>query len=295
MTLISMSEIYYTTHLIDLKANSFMVFSGEKQIRDVIDQHSRQDADITMRAVLHKTIEEVDLEKALAFADLWTLKERLQGRKVIFTDLLGKNVGWIRMSFITISTGAAGMPEKVICTTQIIDEEKKREARLIQESNTDRLTGCLNRRAYEADLQRYREKTVEESFVFVSMDVNGLKTINDTLGHAAGDELLLGAVSCMQQVFGAYGSVYRIGGDEFAAIIFAEEEELKEIQEKFIAAVECWSGTMVQTLSVSAGYAAKREFAELTINEMIKKADEKMYEKKLQYYHVHGIERRRIL
>lgn len=51
----------------------------------------------------------------------------------------------------------------------------------------------------------------------IMMDVNGLKTVNDSCGHMAGDELIIGAAKCIQTSMGEYGKVYRVGGDEFYA------------------------------------------------------------------------------
>lgn len=91
------------------------------------------------------------------------------------------------------------------------------------------------------------------------MDVNGLKPVNDTLGHAAGDELLQGAAECMEQCFGNYGKVYRMGGDEFAAIIFVNTRRLKRVQQEFDDVVRGWSGQLVKSVSISCGYVSSDE------------------------------------
>ena len=51
---------------------------------------------------------------------------------------------------------------------------------------------------------------IPKDLVFVSIDVNGLKKVNDSMGHQAGDELLIGAAACMKKCFGRWGKVYRI-------------------------------------------------------------------------------------
>ena len=78
------------------------------------------------------------------------------------------------------------------------------------------------------------------------MDVNGLKTVNDNLGHAAGDELLVGAAKCIQQCFGNSGKVFRIGGDEFIAMIHTGSFELSDILCDFEEAQSKWHGETVQ-------------------------------------------------
>ena len=130
----------------------------------------------------------------------------MKGKKIISGEFVGKDFGWFRASFVTIRADINEKPVKAIFTIQSIENEKKKEEMLIETSNTDELTGCLNRRAYEKDIRGLRPST---EFVYVSMDVNGLKIVNDSLGHAAGDELLRGASYCIRKSFDDYGKVYR--------------------------------------------------------------------------------------
>ncbi len=284
MILTSMAGIYYSMHLIDFKSNTLTEYAARNQVKEVAEKNSAEEPAETIRQIMYATMSDEYLEQGLLFTEYSTLPERLKGRKVIFKDLLGKNVGWIRMSFIAISADSEGVPEKVICTTQIIDEEKRKEESLIRESITDQLTRCYNRRAYEKDLHNYPDIPEDEDFVFVSMDVNGLKTVNDTSGHAAGDELLCGAAECMKRCFAGRGKVYRMGGDEFVAIIYASPDKLDMIKADFDTAVNGWSGEIVKSLSVSCGYVEKREFPEYTVTEMERLADERMYAAKAEYY-----------
>lgn len=83
------------------------------------------------------------------------------------------------MSFIAVGFDEYGVLREAVCTIQIVDEYKRREQSLIYKSMTDELTGCYNRRAYEEDLLKCDNK----EYIYVSMDVNGLKTVNDTFGH----------------------------------------------------------------------------------------------------------------
>ena len=281
--LTSMAGIYYSMHLIDLRKMTITEYAARNQVKEVVEKNKNNDATTTIHEVMQATMTEQYLDQGLAFTELSTLAERLRGRKVIFKDLLGRNVGWIRLSFISISTDADGCPDKVICTTQVIDEEKRREVRLIRESTTDKLTHCLNRRAYENDVRNYTD-IQDEDFVFVSIDVNGLKKVNDTMGHAAGDELLSGAARCMRRCFGDVGKVYRTGGDEFAIILFADDEKLSELKAAFEQAVDSWSGKTVKSLSVSCGYVKSKDFPDFTAEEIAKLADVRMYEEKADHY-----------
>lgn len=173
---------------------------------------------------------------------------------------------------------------------KIIEEQKRKENRLFLESNMDKLTGCYNRRAYERDLQRM---SVEKAFAYILVDINGLKTINDTLGHAAGDELILGAAFCLKQCFGKLGKVYRIGGDEFVVLLSKKDCGACEKEEEFQRRVEAWRGSLVQKLSVSYGAVWGEEKNWCSMAEVAKEADKRMYRKKALYYSREGTDRRR--
>lgn len=173
----------------------------------------------------------------------------------------------------------------VMLQNQIIIQEKQNVKTWMYRSNTDQLTGLYNRRAYETDVKELNAGIIDEDFVYISIDVNSLKAVNDTLGHNAGDELLIGTSECIKKCFGAYGKLYRIGGDEFIGLINADENNLTKLQSEIKELTECWSGDIVKSLSISCGYAKKSEFDEGTsIKEMAAVADKRMYEAKREYY-----------
>ena len=74
-------------------------------------------------------------------------------------------------------------------------KEKYKKEKFRYTSNTDELTRCYNRRAYEEDINKL---DLTKEWVYVSMDINGLKNANDSFGHAAGDELIRAAADCMK-------------------------------------------------------------------------------------------------
>jgi len=183
---------------------------------------------------------------------------------------------------------------KIVIGVENITERKAKEEQtklLRLHSYVDVLTGFLNKRAFNEALVSLEEDRTDESIVFVSMDVNGLKATNDTLGHAAGDELIVGAASCIKRCFGAYGKLYRIGGDEFTAIINVNDSKLEAIKEDFKNVVSTWKGNLVEKLSVSCGYVNQREFLNLSIYEILQIADKRMYEEKASFYRKNGVDR----
>lgn len=188
-----------------------------------------------------------------------------------------------------------------IINVYVISQERSEFLRLQQRravadqrriSNTDPLTGLGNRRLYESFQAPAAKGILEDDYIYISLDINGLKTVNDTLGHEAGDELIRGAADCMKQCLGAYGRVYRIGGDEFAAIIYASDEQLTRICEDLEETVMKWKGDLVKEMSISYGIVTKREFDAISSKEIARIADERMYAAKEAYYSKKGVDRK---
>jgi diguanylate cyclase (GGDEF)-like protein len=103
----------------------------------------------------------------------------------------------------------------MLVATQAATDELQRAA------FTDALTGCANRRAFERDLERElaRCARAELDLCLVAADVDGLKRINDSEGHAAGDRTLLQLVESFRRAMRSLDGIYRVGGDEFVLML----------------------------------------------------------------------------
>jgi diguanylate cyclase (GGDEF)-like protein len=151
-------------------------------------------------------------------------------------------------------------------------------------AHRDSMTSLFNRRAYEEKFNALAKEGVPDDLVYVSMDINGLKVVNDTLGHDAGDELIKGASSCFRSALKFYGNVYRTGGDEFIGIIQASEREVHDIKQVLNEKINAWSGELVDKAHISVGFVEKREFPDYSIVDIAKEADKRMYDMKNEYY-----------
>lgn len=164
---------------------------------------------------------------------------------------------------------------------------------LTSASFTDQSTQLLNRRAFEEKKAELAQSQLREDFVYLTADLNGLKRVNDTMGHAAGDAYIRGAADCMRACFGGYGQVYRIGGDEFAAVLHLTEAQRREAMDELDRRSADWSWQQLRGLSISCGCASSREFPSENITELIRISDERMYADKDAFYRRSGRERRR--
>ena len=138
----------------------------------------------------------------------------------------------------------------------------------------DALTGVLNREAYYIETRRdYKDITA-----IISLDMNGLKTINDTLGHAAGDEALITLAYCFTKATKVRQSVYRMGGDEFVIVC------RKTAEEDVINLVKKIEENVSETkYSCSIGYSYHNE-GTIKLEDLLKESDKKMYSNKASYY-----------
>lgn len=166
-------------------------------------------------------------------------------------------------------------------------------SRLDEEVHEDILTGIYNRHAYEEVLSRYETAPLPGDLVIFSIDVNGLKEANDSEGHKAGDEVLILSARCMSQVFKGYGDCYRIGGDEFAAIIHTDQDTVSRLIESLRKNAASTIRTDGQPISFAIGAACGCERSDYNLRELSTLADRRMYQDKDRYYSMKEHDRRR--
>jgi diguanylate cyclase (GGDEF)-like protein len=174
----------------------------------------------------------------------------------------------------------------------IIEEEKNRNM-LYSMAHIDNMTNVNNRRTFDEYMDSNAKLNVSGDLVFFSFDLNELKKANDTSGHEAGDEIIIGAADCMKAVLGKYGRIYRTGGDEFAAIVTLGDSERAQVIAKLKERFASWRGKLYPHLSVSMGYVCASENPQMTLDDMRKEADKRMYAQKSDYYSLDGNDRRR--
>ncbi len=126
--------------------------------------------------------------------------------------------------------------------------------------------------------------TSNTEWAYISLDLNGLKHANDSLGPSARDELICAASNCMKFAFASYGKIYRIGGDEFVVWIQYSVSNLDSILPGFYATIHEWHGKHLNSISVSYGVVKSSEQDFDSVQEISKFADERMYQNKKDYY-----------
>ncbi|MGM0380101.1 MAG: PAS domain-containing protein, partial [Bacillota bacterium] len=143
----------------------------------------------------------------------------------------------------------------------------------------DSLTGLFNRRFFEKELTRLDTKRQIPISVIVA-DINGLKIINDSLGHEKGDKLLIKSANILKSLLRKEDILARQGGDEFAILLpQTKSREAEDIISRIKSVSKKTKGDEL-TVSIALGTATKTKINQ-DIYEILKKADNNMYQNKL--------------
>lgn len=174
------------------------------------------------------------------------------------------------------------MKEEVMARVNVHLQLRKTMERLKNMSITDELTGVYNRRfAYEVlERQIKIAKREKQDFTLCYIDIDNLKTINDTHGHKEGDLLIRTVVEALGAAIRKTDYLFRMGGDEFL-ILFPKSgiEEAGSLLERMEKSLE---NERIKDTAVEFSYGFSRFHHEdsITADELVKKADSMMYEAK---------------
>ena len=161
--------------------------------------------------------------------------------------------------------------------------------RLIRE---DWMTGMQNREPFE-NMVAELPKTVNQykNVLLVLMDINHLRRINNDYGRSAGDEVVVAAARCIENAFGKKGKCYRIGGDEFAAVIYDPDVDRKNLSESLDKEIRSYNRNSRYRLSIARGFSSIRdEKGNLkTTGEWKYEADTNMYQNKAEEGKTHEL------
>ena len=149
---------------------------------------------------------------------------------------------------------------------------------LREQALTDALTKLGNRRKLAADLdERLADAAASKALVLIVFDLDGFKSYNDTFGHGAGDAMLARLGGKLAAAVSAHGTAYRLGGDEFCALVAADSSELHTVLAAASGALE----ERGENFAVGASYGAVLLPHEATtLDYAMQLADQRMYAQK---------------
>ena len=224
--------------------------------------------------------DEMRVHFAEQLIDLWDRK-LFQRREVVNYALSGDKLN-VYLQF-AVFPGYEATWEYVLISLTDITARKKAEAYLEFLGKHDALTQLCNRSFFEEDLARLERHETQPVTLLVA-DLNGLKAVNDGMGHAAGDALLRRTGEVLREAVGPEVTAARIGGDEFAILLPATDERAgQQVIERIHALVKLnnqfYPGPK---LNLSLGAATSRSGTRL--EQTLSEADEQMYAAKKEYY-----------
>ena len=189
---------------------------------------------------------------------------------------------WILSRGMVISRDTQGHPQRMIGTHTDITDRKSAEALVWHQANFDTLTGLPNRRMLRDRMELEIKKVVRErrQIAILFVDLDHFKEVNDTLGHDAGDQLLIEAARRIQGCVRESDTVARMGGDEFTLVLSAldDDGQLDRILNAVLTAMSTLFQIGEEQVYVSASIGITMYPGDGTVVEtLLKNADQALY------------------
>ena len=285
----ALAQDYFSVYYVDLENDHFIEYGSHDEYNSLDVEKRGGDFFGTCRENIKRIAHPDDLPQFLAaFTKENVLRElELNGAFTItYRMLFGGRPTYVHMKATRMADPG---DQHLVIGVSNIDAQMRREQEHAVALRTakeaayrDQLTGVKSKHAYsedEANLDRRVAAGAAEAFALVLCDVNDLKTVNDTLGHAAGDELIRAGCRRVCTTF-AHSPVYRYGGDEFVAILRGSDyERRRELVTKMASYNREHVGDS-ESVIVACGMAEYIKGADTCVANVFKRADEAMYQNK---------------
>ncbi len=248
---------------------SFLRIMGYESQEQLLGRNMHFQIHHTSKEGIHMPVEECDIFRA------FTEGRGFHSDNEVFWRADGTA---IEVEYRSYPIKKAGKVTGAVVTFTDNSDRKRDEERIRYLSSHDPLTGLLNRASFEG---RMRQLDVPDQLPLAVIfgDVNGLKLTNDVFGHASGDVLIRKAGAALERAIGKKGSVCRVGGDEFAALLpRTSHEEVAGIIGEIRASLLKERELSIK-FSMALGYDIK-EFSRQRIENAIENAENMMYQDK---------------
>ena len=281
----ALARDYFSIYYVDTETDRFLEFSAYDDYRALNIETSGDDFFAVSRKNALRVMYKPDLERFLAVFTKQNVLREIEHNGVFtltYRLMFGHTPTYVSMKI----TGMTDRNDShIVIGVSNIDAMMRREQARAEElqmaqeiANRDALTGVKSKHAYstaeEQINQKIRSRTVGP-FAVAFCDLNGLKTVNDTLGHAAGDEYLRRGCAMVCRMF-QHSPVYRIGGDEFVALIQGRDyPDRYALQEQLMA--ESLANQAVGDVVVACGLADFDPQLDQELESVLNRADQAMY------------------
>lgn len=288
----ALAERYDALYMVDLETNHYVQYKSERVFCELSIALEGDDFFNQLKKDALSVIYKEDIPLIVNALDRYTLLKELNDNGVFsLTYRLNTPKGPLYVNMVAVYADK----KHIVISVTNVDAQVRREQKIREEvsaayekARRDDLTGIKNKTAYgefEAKLNKQIQSGENVKFAIALCDVNGLKTVNDTLGHIAGDEYIRSASRLVCQTF-AHSPVFRIGGDEFVAILRGSDFENRErLEKEFTEAVKENVGQ--HKVVVACGISAFDKEHDKDVSSVFERADALMYKNKMRMKNEH--------
>lgn len=284
----SLASHYDMIYYVDARSSYYIEFSTHKLYGELEISEEGEDFFGTAEHNVDKIIYSEDRERLKLFLNKDNFITKLENSRQLIEDyrmsINGSEPKYTRMTV----RWSSDKSHFILCIENRDEEVRKENEQLNalsianENARKDGLTGIRNRTAFlevENELQNDISEGTIASFGICICDLNDLKVINDTQGHKAGDDYIKNACRIICQRF-SHSPVFRVGGDEFVVIL---KEKAYDNRETTVAAFKRQVEDFLRTDSgpvIAIGLAEFESGKDETVEAVIKRADDRMYENK---------------
>ncbi|MBR6186268.1 MAG: EAL domain-containing protein [Clostridia bacterium] len=272
--------IYY----IDCVTSHYAELSAKRKSGELKVQEEGDDFFVIARKNADRLVYSEDRERIKLFLDRDHLISQLENRRQLTEDYrMNIDGGQTQYTRMTV-TYSSDQSHFIICVENREEDVRKEQAHLAalsmanEMARRDELTGTKNKTAFremEKDLQKLAEEG-REPFGIVVCDINGLKIVNDTEGHKAGDDYIRSSCRLVCRIF-HHSPVFRIGGDEFVVVLRGQDYEnranlISSLRRQVEENIRLGEGPVV-----ASGMAELQHLEDHSAEDVFNRADSMMY------------------
>ena len=284
----ALSQDYYSIYMVDMRTDKYVEYSSTPEYQELKAEQSGENFFEECRRNVIRLVHPDDLKKALMVWEKDALQKELEDGKsfsVTYRLVFDGAAVYINCKVIRMTGENEGY---ILIGISNVDEQIRREQEYEKDLKNarkaamrDPLTGVKSSHAFaeaEKTINRQIKEGAQEPFAVAICDLNGLKTVNDSLGHKEGDRFIIDACQIICNQF-KHSPVFRIGGDEFAAILQGSDYQNRE---ELIAAFTEKNGSHVkdEKIVIACGLSTWRADENESFETVFKRADERMYSNK---------------
>ena len=282
----ALAERYDALYMVDLETNKYAQYKAERMYselcvaqegEDFFNQLQKDALSVVYKddvPLIQEAFKRDVLLKVLDDAGVFTLAYRLNSSS-----------GPIYVKMVAVYSDKT----HIVISVTNVDAQMRREQKIredaaiaFEKARRDDLTGIKNKNAYgefERSLNAQIEAGKCSEFAIAICDVNGLKTVNDTRGHKAGDDYIRSASRLVCETF-KHSPVFRVGGDEFVAILRGSDFDGREdLEKKFIEIVK--HNAEENKVVVACGISVFDKDHDKCVSAVFERADALMYRNKM--------------